>query len=186
MAGLDRRQRFTNGLQVPEESRLAARDLSASVEMTERMVEMTDRSSSMPPADVAPTTNARCPCRMVFSRAENGGSPPQLENPPPPAAYSPWGLFLAVPRMFAVCHPISLLCHPDRSGGISRRQARFVCLLHAAVLPLRVNALDEGDPRGQNPGRRYTPNKRRALPIANSCQVFEPWKTPKGPVPASF
>ena len=154
--------------------------------MTERRVEMTDRSSSMPPADVAPTTNARCPSRMVFSRAENGGSPPQLENPPPPAAYSPWGLFLAVPRMFAVCHPISLLCHPDRSGGISRRQARFVCVLHAAVLRLRVNALDEGDPRGQNPGRRYTPNKRRALPIANSCQVFEPWKTPKGPVPASF
>jgi hypothetical protein len=37
------------------------------------------------------------------------------------------------------------LCHPDRSGGISRRQARFFCLLHAAVLPFMVDALDQGD-----------------------------------------
>ena len=65
----------------------------------------------MPPADVAPTTNARCPCRMDFSRAENGGAPPQLENPPPPTAYSPWGSFLAVSRLFAVCHPGPLFCH---------------------------------------------------------------------------
>src|SRR5271169_4246963 len=113
--------------------------------MTQRKVEMTDRSGSMPPADVAPTTNARSPCRMDFSRAESGGLPPQLGNPPPPTAYSPWGSFLAVSRLFAVCHPGPLLCHPDRSGGISRRQARFVCLLHAEVLPLKVDALDQGD-----------------------------------------
>ena len=36
-------------------------------------------------------------------------------------------------------------CHPDRSGEISRREARFFCLLHAEVLPFRVDALDQGE-----------------------------------------
>ena len=40
---------------------------------------------------------------------------------------------------------LSFCCHPDRSGGISRRQARFFCLLLAGVLPFRVNALDQSD-----------------------------------------
>jgi hypothetical protein len=33
--------------------------------------------------------------------------------------------------------------------------------------------------RGRNAGKRYTSTSRRAFPIANSCQVFEPSKTPQ-------
>jgi hypothetical protein len=34
--------------------------------------------------------------------------------------------------------------------------------------------------------RRSTSTNRRALLIANSCQVFEPWETPQSPVPEGF
>src|SRR5713226_5089219 len=40
--------------------------------------------------------------------------------------------------------------------------------------------------RGRNAGKRYTSTNRRALPIANSCQVFGPQKTPQGPVREGF
>jgi hypothetical protein len=40
--------------------------------------------------------------------------------------------------------------------------------------------------RGRNAGKRYASTNRRALPIANSCQVLEPWKTPQSPVPEGF
>jgi hypothetical protein len=39
---------------------------------------------------------------------------------------------------------------------------------------------------GQNAGKRYTSTNRRALPIADSCQVFEPRKTPQGPCRNTF
>jgi hypothetical protein len=32
--------------------------------------------------------------------------------------------------------------------------------------------------RGRNAGKRYTSTNRRALPIANSCQVFRHRETP--------
>jgi len=50
-------------------------------------------SRGIPRAAVAPTTDEVCSDARAerTSRAPNARSPPQSENPPPPAAYIPWG-----------------------------------------------------------------------------------------------
>jgi len=40
--------------------------------------------------------------------------------------------------------------------------------------------------RGRNAGKRYASTNRRTLPIANSCQVFQPQKSPRSPVRDGF
>ena len=103
-------------------------------------------------------------------------------------------------------HPTALDLQVD--SGVSRRQVSHPAQL-AIVDSARGSTADSthsffprrssrttrtlGSPntprtaaRGRNAGKRYTSTNRRFLPIANSCQVFRPRKTPQSPVREGF
>src|SRR5712692_624120 len=103
-------------------------------------------------------------------------------------------------------HPTALDLQID--SGVSRREVSYLAQLAIvdsargptagptqSFFPRRSSRtmLTLGSPntprtaaRGRNAGKRYTSTNRRALPIANSCQVFGPQKTPQGPVREGF
>ena len=74
-------------------------------------------------------------------------------------------------------------CHPDRSGGIPRRQARFFCLLPAGVLPFRVDALDQGDLFLPRPALALLVRSNRGCDVAGVLardqprDTIPPWQT---------
>src|SRR6266851_789851 len=70
-------------------------------------------------------------------------------------------------------HPTALDLQID--SGVSRREVSYLAQL--AVVD---------SARGPTAGSTQSFFPRRALPIANSCQVFGPQKTPQGPVREGF